>query len=449
MLFPITTVVLGACLYWAYTRAGRRSALFIGLCVWGFGVLLMSSPIFTYDVAYSIIADVFVAGCLLALTLSYLIIRRPAHEAPPCYWNRAREVSVARALGGVGIFGCTILLLDSGVTITASYLLENLGAIRAANFESLDDPGSGSAVALVGTFCAAGSVLSVITAAHYGRDERLLLSLGVTNFFLIGAVGLFAYGGRTTLFYAISLALISVALGHRRVFALSPRTLVLAAALLVSVWYFAVSWVQTREGSVDPEAIMIDTQRADYSAWLAPIARSDDALGIGLLSLGYMASPLPSLAYYIQRDPIPGPFWGRYEYPLPTLVVSKLVGESPRPWNAVRREVFSPFETAGYFGNVWATWLRDLLVDFGYAGALTFCALFGAFMAWARNAYERTRALHYHWLEVLACFTFAYGAFAGILFFTFLATSFFLAVGMMIAIRLVIASPPTRLPVNR
>lgn len=440
MLFPITIITLAGCLFLAHSKAGRRSSLFIALCVWGFGVVLTASPIFTYNVRYSLVTDAFVAACLLALTISYLLVRANPRDAPPVYWNSARQLVLARVLGGAGIVGCIILLVDSDATISASYLLENLGAIRSANFDDLEDPVAGGILAFVGTFMAAGSVLSVITAAHYGRKQRTLLTLGIVNFFLIAAVGLFAYGGRTTLFYAASLALISLGLGKSRVFAFNPKFLAIAALLIVSVWYFSVSWVQTREGQVNPEAVMIDTQRANYASWLAPAARANDALGIGLLSLGYFASPLPSLAFYIQRADVPGPLWGAYEYPLPNLVVSKFAGTTPRPWSQVRREVFGPFEAAGYYGNVWATWLRDLLVDFGYAGALLFCASFGAFMAWARNCYERTRALHYHWLEVLACFSVAYGAFAGVLFFTFLATAFFVAVGAMLATRFVVVS---------
>ena len=64
-----------------------------------------------------------------------------------------------------------------------------------------------------------------------------------------------------------------------------------------------------------------------------------------------------------------------------------------------------------------------------------FCALFGAFMAWARNRFEATGALHYHSFEVMACFTLAFGAFASVLPFSLLASAFFTAFAVMFATR--------------
>ena len=85
---------------------------------------------------------------------------------------------------------------------------------------------------------------------------------------------------------------------------------------------------------------------------------------------------------------------------------------------------------------MWATWLRDLLIDFGTGIAILFCAATGAFMAWARNRHETTGALHYHYFEVLACFTLGFGAFASFLFDPFLAIPFYMAFVVMVFVRL-------------
>ena len=126
--------------------------------------------------------------------------------------------------------------------------------------------------------------------------------------------------------------------------------------------------------------------------------------------------------------------------PLPSAVAATAVGR-PYDWRDVRRDVFAPFEAAGYFSNVWATWLRDLVVDFGWFGAVLFCGLYGGFMAWARNRFELTGALHYHFLEVIACFVFAFGAFTGILYASWVAYAFFAALVMMVAVRVTFRSP--------
>lgn len=441
MFFPITTAILAGCIFWARAKGGRCGALFLSLCVWGLGVVLMSVPIFTYDVAYSVAVDAFVAACLFVTTLCYLLARAKPRDVATTYWNRPREMLLAKVLGVAGIIGCIPLLIGAEENLSVSYLLENLASIREANFDSLEDPVAGTATAFLAGILASGSVLSVIAAARFGRPGgRLLIALGIVNFILISTVGLFVYGGRSTLFYVIGLMLISFYVSGRhsgrRIRALSPKNVLLAIVLAVSAGYFSTSWVQTREGSVDPEEVLVGTQRANYRPWIKPLARSDDALGIGLVNIGYMASPLPTLAFYVQQGPLPGPFWGSYSYPLPALALGRLTMTPPsQRWSDTRHKVFAPIEAAGYFGNVWSTWLRDLLIDFGYLGAIIFCGAFGAFMAWARNGYERTGALHYHCFEVLACFVFAYGAFTGILFVTFLVTAFFMTLALMFAAR--------------
>lgn len=444
MVFPITTLVLAGCLAWARLKGKGSNALLLALCAWGVGVLAMTAPIFTFAVPYSLGADAFTAGCLLASTICYSLVRARPRDAPAHSLNLSKELLLVHVLGGVGALGCLVLLLNKGVNLSPAYLVENLATIRSENFEALEDASAGSPVQFWGTLFAGGSIISVIAAARVGRTGgHTIVALGVLNFVLITAVGLFVYAGRTTLFYAIGLVLISFYVSHRRVLTVSVRGVVLWGLLLVTVWYFAVSWVQKREGSINPESTLVDGQRANYRPWLAPLARGNDALGVGLVSVGYLASPLPTLAFYFEQHATPGPFWGGYSFPLQTRAVQKLTWKSDaRPWIEIRREVFAPLESAGYFGNVWATWLRDLLVDFGYFGAVVFCGLFGSFMAWARNAYEHTGALHYHCFEVLACFTFAYGAFAGILFFTFLSTAYILALALMLAVRLTVSPIP-------
>jgi len=103
---------------------------------------------------------------------------------------------------------------------------------------------------------------------------------------------------------------------------------------------------------------------------------------------------------------------------------------------AIRRDIFGVYVGRGYNGNVWATWLRDLRLDFGYLGAICFCGLFGGFMAWARNRFELTGAVHYHCLVTIAGLTFANGAFSNLLFNNFLAYAFFVGVAFMVAMQI-------------
>ncbi len=395
----------------------------------------MSAPLFTYRVEYSALTDVFVAACLFCTTTGYLIVRAKPAPAPSTYRDRHREILLSKLLAVLGVAGCVLLLVDAqtrGMQLSVAYLLENLGPNRAAAFDRLNDRSGGTPLSVLGSLLAPSCFLSVIAAVRFGRaGGRSLVALGAMSFVFVGTTGLFVYSGRSTAVYAGLLAFISLYIGGKRVLRFHPTPLLVAAAVLAVGWYFSVSFLETREGGVKPEVVLRGTQRAEYRPWVAPIARNNQALGVGLVNLGYFASPLPTLSFYIEQGPLPGPFWGQYSFPIPARVVGVALGTGAlRQWIDIRREVFTPFESAGFEGNVWATWLRDLLIDFGYLGALLFSSLFGAFMAWARNAFERTGRLHYHCFEVLACLTFGFGAFAGLLFFGFLSIAFFGALAM-------------------
>ena len=54
------------------------------------------------------------------------------------------------------------------------------------------------------------------------------------------------------------------------------------------------------------------------------------------------------------------------------------------PYLDLRQEVYSPFEASGYEGNVWATWIRDLLCGLGPAAPSRWCC--GDFTAGAHPA---------------------------------------------------------------
>ena len=123
-----------------------------------------------------------------------------------------------------------------------------------------------------------------------------------------------------------------------------------------------------------------------------------------------------------------------------------LVGTiNPPTWLDTRDEVFWPLESAGYPGNVWATWLRDLIVDFGYSGALLFVFCFGALLAFARNRFDKTGSAMWHNLEVIGVLTLVFAPFQNMLWYTQVADAFFFAIIALVLVRvprLEHASPP-------
>lgn len=439
MYFPLATASLAICLVWTYRRGGRRNALLLGLIAWAVELLLIGLPIFSYQVEYSMFADAFVGLALLLLTTGYFAVRSPTE---PVAADRISmfEIGLAKAYGVLGIVGSVLLLYDAssrGTRISIRYLLENLATIRSSVFENLAYAVAPTRASVAGAYLGACGLLAIIASIRIGwRASPLLAVLAIANGVLTAAASLFAYGGRASVFYVVAIAFISAYLCGRRLVAWRLRYMLAVAATLLATWYFSVGWLQTREGPIDTKAVLADTQRATLRPWLEGVVGDDRAASTALLSLGYFASPLPTFTFYMARDPRPGPFWGAYSFPLPARIAARATGRHTADrWLVVRAQVFAPLESAGFAGNVWATWLRDLVVDFGALGALLVCSFFGAFLAWARNQAERSGEMHFHYLEVLAAFAIAVGAFHNVVWFTLIANAFFISLVTMLVVR--------------
>lgn len=443
VLFPLTTLCLLVCIYAAYRHDGRRSPLVLALGAWAFSLALASPVLFRYTVDYTIKADALAAASLVAATIGYRLCRRSSRPAPPTSYGRLREVRVAQTLGSVGLLGCMLMLLDaranSGLQFNLGYLLENLSTIRADSRDKLAFGNSRDLAGTLGALIAPASFLCVIAAVRLGRTGgSALRALAIVNFVLVLAVSLMIFAGRATITNLLLLGLASLYLSGRRLTPFRPGTLIASLLLVSGVWYFSTGLLGTREKNANAIAYLAET-RAEVSPWLGDIADRDPSIGLAMVSVGYFASPLPTLAFYMQQ-PMPGPYYGAYSYPLP----ARFFGA--REWYATRLEIYAPIEAQNYYGNVWATWLRDLLVDFGYIGAIAFSLLFGAFVAWARNGHEATGALHYHLLEVIACFTLGFGAFTNFLWEPFIAYSFYFA--LAVAVFMYMTTRPAGAPVR-
>lgn len=448
MLFPITTLTLLACIVVAY-RHERRSPLGLALLAWAASLVLASPLFFSYAVHYLATADALVAACLFATTVAYRLARRAPKAAPSDYDRRSREVAIAKIMGIAGILGCLLLLVDAranGLQLSVSYLLDNLSRIRASNFDSLADSANRGPIGTLGGLAAPCGVICILAAAMLRqRADGTLRMLAIGNFALVAAVSLGVFAGRATISNVTILVVVSLFLTRPRALVIKPKTALVAVAVMCGVWLLGTSWLATREQRLTTTAILQKTQRAELQPWLETIARKSDNVGLAMVSVGYFASPMPTLHFYLSTPELPGPFYGGYSYPMPARIAGTLNGTWTRTsWYDTRQAIFTPMASQGYFPNVWTTWHRDLLVDFGYAGAILFCALFGAFMAWARNRFQQTGAMHYHFFEVLACFTLGFGAFTSFLFESFVAYPFALTIAIMFVVRADLKYVPAR-----
>jgi hypothetical protein len=447
VLYPFTLVVL-VCLILLARQQGerRRSPLTLALSVW-LGAMVVGPLLFEYQVPYSGTADAYVASALTAVTLAYLTVRRPTPTVPRS--TVGVEVRAAQVLGFAGILGCLMLLADaraSGTPLSFGYLIDNLGAIRAERFDALRRSEAQSALRTYGTYLASCSFLAVAAAPLIGRGVRLLAAV---NFALLTSVSLLVLAGRAALINLALLFLVACYLTGRRLLPRGPRAIAVVLIASVAVWVLAVPFLGTRERGADPTRILAETQRAQLRGPVDAVASASRPVELAAVSVGYFTSPLPTLAFYIQLGPPDDVLWGGYSFPLPKRTIGKATGNiEPNAWLKNRQTVFSPLENAGWFPNVWSTWLRDLLVDFGYVGAVAFSAIFGAFLAWARNGYERTGHLHFHLYSALATLTLAFGAFQNLLWDALLSTAFFITIALAVASHLLATSekPEQRAP---
>ena len=442
MLFPLAAISILTCLLSTWSRDTNRSPMALALLFWGLSVVLVAVPLLSYDVAYSLRVDALVAGSLLAATTGYLLVRvrRPARSTGvlvvPIRSYRHKERTVYLVFAALGVVGGVMLLIDvqnSGTTLSLSYLVTNLTSIRSTAIDSSQPVRS--LLFNIGLYLLSCSYVAVIAATILRRSEGALFRVvSIASLVMIAAVSLFAFGGRTIIVNAVLLLLAAAYLRGGRVRVFKARTVVGITLLALTTWYLATSYFSTREGDVSVDYYLSHLERAKLRPWIGSAARNNAGVGSAVINFGYFASPLATLSWYDQQRERPGPFWGQYSYPLATRVLSETRGT--QSWIAVRREVFAPLESAGYAGNVWGTWLRDLVVDFGYLGTLVYCFAFAGFMGWARNGFERTGAVHYHVLEVLACVTLAFGAFQGLLPANVFSGTFLAAIGAMLVVRL-------------
>ena len=452
-MYPFTILSIVTSLFVATKLDRSTSGLRIALYAWTVELVLIALPLLVFKVEYSIRTDLFVAAALLLQTAGYLLIRlhgRPQNLTQPvARTERAwgKEIRISLVFAVLGIVGNLILLRSADVSINFVVLIQDLENIRNSTFEDLTGL-QRTGLEVAGSYLASASALAIISGAYFfsvrktipdqfQRLVRTLLWLAAINFALATLVSLFVYGGRVALVVGVLLFVLAIVLRGGKLLKVSPMRLVVATAAIVTIFFFSTAWLAAREKVTDPATLLRGSQRAEYHPLVEPFVRDSESTGMFLLSVGYYSSPLPTLSYYLERDATPGPLWGQYSYPLLARMYHRVVGTiNPPTWLDTRDDVFWPLESAGYPGNVWATWLRDLIVDFGYSGALLFVFCFGALLAFARNRFDQTGSAMWHNLEVIGVLTLVFAPFQNMLWYTQVADAFFFAIIALVLVRL-------------
>ena len=433
------------CILWVRQFEPGRSGIKLSLYGMAFVLLSAAAPVLRYDVPYSVTTDLFIAACVFTGTAGYRIVRslrEPAATNGPPPAENWETVGVALCI--IGAFGNFLLLADAvngGAQLSASFLINNAETLRNDRFTSAV---SGvSLLATVGAFLAPCSYVYLAFVAHW-RSSSQSEKIGnrwmpAGTCFLIFLVALFFYTGRLSIFFAGLVLLVGFYLRGGRV--LSWRRIGAIGAGVVVLFVAATSFSSVRQQNTDRNNLLRQVSHASYgSDWLAQAADRYPQVGQAALQFSYFSSPLVGLTFYMNSgSQRPDTLYGQYSFPLPYRVYNHYLAGERFDWQEKRADVFMPMEAAGYLGNVWESWLRDLYVDWGVIGAALFTALFGALMAGARNGFDRTRSTVYHALETYAAVGMTFGAAQSLFYIDFYAYGLYLLVGL--AVYMLAATP--------
>lgn len=429
MILPITTITLIVSVVAARAlgrlRNDRRNGLIVGLTVWAVALSLTALPVLTYVVDYSAEVDLLIAASIGAVTVGYLVVRKPAITPPAEPRTASRDIRLISLIGVAGVVGNVLMLVYvamQGISLNPVSLLQNLSETRETNF-ALAASGGASGLIIFG-----GGTLSPLSAVYLAlarlRPHRPLI---VANIVLVVLVAFSFYGGRQTILLALGLLVVSAWIRGARL-KVGPRTVVIAVVALAGAFYFATSFVNQRQARATDAGEQLRTaSHAEYGP-LTDWADANSPLTAPVLQYSYFSSPIPAFVAYMETGLVTKPLSGSYSFHIPVSIARLVSGSENVDWATDRAAVLYPFRATGFVPNAWATGLRELVSDFGRIGAVAFLLVFGALMAWARNRYEDTGDAFYHALEAYLTLIFAFSPFQSLFYMQFVAYGLYLLV---------------------
>jgi hypothetical protein len=460
LVIQITTTII-------YKLAGDRTPLLLQptsllTIPWILASIIYALPIFIYREQLNVIHVMYIAAAHSAFAAGAVLAGLTLRTAPKISETLDDGLTLsARAFIILLILG---LLGNIAVTVDAVYtsslsLLERVGGDALSTVRN--EQFATQMLGIVGPFhrfeqLAPLGLLSISLwiflprsdiSEKYKRLINILFPLVVLSLLFNG---LFIRGGRMDLVILLFVICISIALDPSRKAinwvksrSAGARALMLMVIFLTAiggVTYLSTGFVAQRSAGTSGLLSLTQHHRLDVTPETLRLVGTSDAAQYGLLTLSYVTSPLSTFGYYfdLRGGALPGPFWGQYNFPmLAPRVMRVLQFEEIRYWWDIRFDIFEPLMLYGYGGNVWATILRDLAVDFGWFGAIVFMGIFGfASKRLVRAAIDRKAYLLYASYAVLSPILIL--SFAHSLFFVqsvFAALFFALLISAWVAVR--------------
>lgn len=360
--------------------------------LWLLSTLMLTLPIHKYMVSFSSesyyyivsIHFFFMLGCLLGIVFSmHRSIVGSVRE------QQADASLAITILLGVGVFGVLIFsadaLLTSGLSFRERLSFKSMALIKDEYSDSSRSGAFGGMIIQMGYYSYGLGQIGMI-AYRFSLAQRKIVTAGnkylcILFISLIAFNSIFVTGGRIELILNLILYLSAFMTLNSKESArgISWKKILSRVAFLFLA--FAILWV----GIVMLSSRVGGEQNSAYMLYIIHSAHIADAmskltvdypiLATLSLQLSYLTAPIPFLGkfldYYAYGDP--QIYFGALNFAPSIAPLNKFLGfVDPSFMGEAAYARTRILENSGYFGNVWATLGRELLIDFGIYGSLFF-----------------------------------------------------------------------------
>lgn len=339
-------------------------------------------PLDYYEPSLTWRSTTLLAFCLLGFNISWLVAhnmtsRRSLAQSECILTTLAipKEV-VLLFIGGVILYCLTAaVILPSKLNAFAASGGVSLGDLRQAHWEEFD-AGVKSPATLVAALLRPVAVLAAISLPFILKKSGFLALVS-----LAAIVGLFAEhlatGGRFIVMMVVFLlayTTVGVRIAYQpsssfftlhKSFRLQTKALMVAAIVVVFVVTAVFPYLRNPDVSTNVDR---------YIKFLYAASVSHEQIGttgrIAIYGLGYMGDPVAKLTFFLEHTDVDEWYaMGMYSFPSLARFITPVLGESSS-WLDYRRALATELTQAGLPSNPWSTGVRDLVVDFGTAGAI-------------------------------------------------------------------------------
>lgn len=363
---------------------------------WFPGAILLALPIYSFPEDFSFESALYIGGLhgLFALGSFLGILSKKRVTRPLRYYPLGSRVVFIFIL--TGLFAQIINGIDSLASGTMSFS-DRLNVTNLANLKSqyqdyeqsksLLGPLAGLIRYLIGV----GQI--GIIAFAFGSANKTIVPSRLMKYsfaFLIAASifnSWFITAGRLGIIITLLFALVPRALKIITPPRKKPRPFrkwfsyfSIAFTLIFGIWYLSTTFLVGRLGNADGLTALYAVHRATIDPRSAPTVKSDPTLQALVFQASYLSNPIPTAAFYFNQptNNLAGPRWGAINFAQIVAPFRQILGiADPNAGRNNQADVEGPLVQAGYYGGVWSTMLREVLIDFGYWGSLIFFFAFG------------------------------------------------------------------------